>query len=142
MRQPRRQCWSTLSILLAGLTSFPFQAGAGDDARGQLLAIEPTLCVLTVDQPHCDTLLHIRWHISDTEATTLCLYISAQRQPLFCQSSGDNIGEHRLQLALSQSTEFELRRQRDLSVLARATVTIARPLSDLRPRRRHGWGIF
>ncbi|NQD35484.1 DUF3019 domain-containing protein [Permianibacter sp. IMCC34836] len=141
MRHPHRPRRTALPLLLAGLCAPALQAQTINTALEHSLSIDPALCVLTSEQEQCTTPLRVRWQLPLTESTTLCLYIADQVQPLFCDNSA-GAGEHRLQLALSHNTEFELRRQNDLNVLARATVTIARQLSDLRPRRRHGWGIF
>lgn len=142
MRQSHCLRRNRLPILVTGLLVSVAQAQTGNDAVAQTLSIDPALCVLTSEQDHCTTPLHIRWQLPLSESTTICLYIAEHAQPLFCESGSKQAGERHLLLELSQNTEFELRRQHDLNVLGRATVVIARQLSDLRPRRRHGWGIF
>lgn len=129
-------------MLLVSLLAPTAYAQTANSTPTGSLTIDPALCVLTSEQDQCTTPLHIRWQLPANESTTICLYIADQTEPLFCDSNAPASGDRHLQLALTQNTEFELRRQDDLNVLARATVTIARQLSDLRPRRRHGWGIF
>lgn len=123
----------SMSLLLAGLGG---ASATGDTLT--LLQIEPRLCVIAHDETQCAVTLRVHWQLPLDDAT--CLMTPAQATPLFCSAA--QRGEQILQLSLTQDTRFELRRQQDNALIATSTVTVATTLTELRPRRRHGWGLF
>lgn len=106
-----------------------------------LLQIDPSLCVVAGEEPVCATTLTIRWRLSE-ELGAVCLSEVNAGRPLFCVENGTLAVQRQLPVSLVSDTRFELRRRHDNQLLAATTVTVARMLTDLRPRRRHGWGIF
>lgn len=122
--------------LLPLLATVAFSASANP---AELFQVEPKLCVLADAEQQCHTTLRVRWQMSH-ERAALCVMASHQAQPLYC-STDTEVSEN-FAVSLTTDTRFELRRQLDNALLASVTVTVAKPLTDLRPRRRHGWGIF
>lgn len=106
------------------------------------LHIEPHLCVVAEAEQRCTIPLQLRWHSEQTPNTTLCLYMRGTPQPLFCDRSGRRMVSETLTIELQENTRFELREQDKTHVLAYAEVNIAHLSDNMRPRRRHGWGIF
>lgn len=135
----RSRNWCGLAAT-AALLALPVRGQTTLVANNQLL-IDPSLCVVAEGATSCTVPLRVRWLLVASETETVCLFATTQPQPLFCVHP-DSAGERQLPLPLPQDTRFELRRQHDHQLLAFTTVTVAKPLSDLRPRRRHGWGIF
>ncbi len=105
-----------------------------------VLQIDPVLCVLERGQDSCPVPLRISWQAPELSGA-ICLYQSTQRQPLYCQYQAGNVSVELVD-PLRDNARFELRLQSSQQVLAFAEVVLARPLAELRPRRRHGWGMF
>jgi len=131
-----------LSLIgLCGLAGFAITCHAAELITAiPQLKIDPQLCVLESGQDSCPVPLRVSWQAPQLPES-ICLYRVQQRKPLYCQYQAGNV-TFELSEPLKDNDRFELRVQTDQRVLSAVDVTLARPLPELRPRRRHGWGMF
>ncbi len=128
------------AMLLVFGTALPGTAPLAGDRPSLQLQIDPTLCVLDQGQNHCPVPLRVSWQSPPLD-DALCLYRIGTRRPLHCQYEAGGVALE-LSEPLAETSRFELRALASQQVLASVEVTVARPLAELRPRRRHGWGMF
>lgn len=106
------------------------------------LEVTPTLCVAETAGQACVLSLQLRWSAASAPTSALCVYADDRNEPLHCANSTSETTLIVPNLQLLRDTRFLLRRQRDGKLLAQAVVTVAHVIEQLRPRRRHGWGVF
>jgi len=102
------------------------------------LQIDPQVCTFIVDETQCDIELQFRWTLSYPQS--ICVHIAQQATPLFCAEKESN--ERRYKIAMSGDTLFELRDAQNQVLITQASVNVFKLVTDKRPRRRHGWGVF
>lgn len=107
------------------------------------LQIQPGLCVIEQDSDLCETDLRASWQHPSTTEPLWCLHEAEQTDALYCEAERQDSAQYfRWQARLQGSTWYRLKPQHSDNTIASAQVKVARLVTDVRPRRRHGWGIL
>ncbi len=104
------------------------------------LHITPGLCVIENDGDVCSVQLQARWQHAIDDQLRWCLHQDDHNTPLFCESEQQVLQRARWPAQLPRSTTFRL--QAEQAVIAQAQVKVVQLVTDVRPRRRHGWGLM
>jgi Protein of unknown function (DUF3019) len=133
---------STMHRLAALVACVSFVASADAATQGQgdvQLELQPRICTLAADDPHCDTTVRAQWKSPRDES--LCLVIVGHPDIKRCWENFSQ-GLYQVELTFDEDLVVELRDPQLQRVLASEAITVIREALRLRRKRRQPWNIL
>jgi len=114
-------------------------AASSDDLAEIRLELSPRICTLTMNDTHCDTLVHATWRAPSNES--LCLIIVGRPDIKRCWENYSE-GTYSIELVFSTDLIFELKDLALNQVLTSEVLRVIREAIRYRHKRREPWNIF